>query len=90
MPADPKRDSQMRNQTSSPGIFDLAGSFRWKINGGIRSYEGFASAKLAEKPCKLRWKWACWRRFEPFNSRRRQNNKRPVLPEFAKRAALKP
>ena len=78
----------MRNQTCSSTIFSLGCGFRRKVNRSILGYDDFSGLKLTKKPFKFPGKLAQWGRLKPLYSGRRQNDKRPILLEFAKSSAI--
>src|SRR5712664_1301685 len=86
--ADAKWDAQMRTKARPLTIFSFADCFWWKIKGGILDCEDLARAEFGKKPGKLGRKRALWRGLDPFYGGRRQNDKRAVLLEFGKGAAI--
>ncbi len=88
--ANTKRDAQMRAETRPLDIFGLAHRFRREIVGRILDDKRLSGAKLADKPLKPRGKRTQGRSLDPFYGRRRDNDKRAVVPKFRKGAAIEP
>jgi hypothetical protein len=80
----------MRMEPRPFEIFRLADRFWRKIIGRVLYREDLASAKFGNKPGKMRRKGPRRRRLDPFDGRRRQNDKRTVILEFSKSAAIEP
>ena len=61
-----------------------------KVIGSVLHRKDLASAKFGNKPGEVRRKGTLRRWLDPFDCRRRQNDKRVILLEFSKSAAIEP